>query len=399
MKVHHYLSVLLLTGSLSLSAQNNNVQSAAMYFGYSEKSDKPEEKLEEITKAKDYIDKAAVNEQTSNSPKMWFYKGKIYLEISRNKKEEVRKMDPDAAEKSAQAFLNCLKTDTREMYKDESKDLIWLAGVGVFNKASEYFAQNQLDKAAQLYKLIFEIFPYDTKDKNLARSNITEEVLNKNLYLTAYKAKDYKTAKMYLQKLLDVNYNDPFTYVYMSRVLTHEKDTAKALEVLEKGASVFEGNKDISNEQINLLIAKRMVKELIAKYSKQIEENPDKEDLYLQRGSFFQKTDQNDKAIEDFKKALSINPNMFEANYNLGVIYFNQAADMTNKANDIKNDAEFKKAKAKADARFKECIPYFEKAREIEPKDKSTLNLLKQIYVRTGEKEKYDQVKSELEKL
>jgi hypothetical protein len=79
MKIRQFVFLLLTAGALQVSAQSNNVQSAATYYGYSEKSEDKEQKLDEITKAKEYIDKAATHEQTSNNPKMWYYRGKIYL--------------------------------------------------------------------------------------------------------------------------------------------------------------------------------------------------------------------------------------------------------------------------------------------------------------------------------
>ena len=193
-----------------VTAQQSNVQSAANSL-----------KFKELKDAKEYIDKAAEHEQTKNDPKMWLYRGKIYQAISRD--TVLRKTNADASEISTVSFLNCLKTDTKAWYTDECKDNVWVSAVGAYNKAIEAYNKGELEKANRLYNLIFEVFPYDTKEKNLARSNITQEGLYKNLYFVAAKAKDNQKAKEYLQKLLDANFNDPNIYIYMDKVLIKVK--------------------------------------------------------------------------------------------------------------------------------------------------------------------------------
>jgi hypothetical protein len=70
-------NLLLLAISIAsfAAAQQSNVQSAANSL-----------KFKELKDAKDYIDKAAEHEQTKNDPKMWLYRGKVYLAINRGNK-------------------------------------------------------------------------------------------------------------------------------------------------------------------------------------------------------------------------------------------------------------------------------------------------------------------------
>jgi tetratricopeptide (TPR) repeat protein len=81
---------------------------------------------------------------------------------------------------------------------------------------------------------------------------------------------------------------------------------------------------------------------------------------------------------------LALNPNNFETNFSLGVLYFNEAAEMASAANNLKSDDAFAKAKQKYDQKYKEAEPYLEKAFELNPHDKDAGNSLKQLYSRTG---------------
>ena len=141
---------------------------------------------------------------------------------------------------------------------------------------------------------------------------------------------------------------------------------------------------------------------MINKLSAAIEADPEKEVLYYNRGVLYQGKKDYVKATEDFKKAISIKEDYFDAVYNLGGMIFNQGADMINAANNIKNDAEYQKAKKKGEDKIKEALPYMEKAYELDPKTdlgttKGLLSTLKQLYVRVNNTEKYNQMKAELE--
>lgn len=83
-----------------------------------------------------------------------------------------------------------------------------------------------------------------------------------------------------------------------------------------------------------------------------------------------------------------------------------KSGGLANAANSIKSNDEFSKAKAKYEQKFKDSEPYLEEALRLndqKTEDKqmmytATLNSLKQLYVRTGEMEKYEKIKAMLEK-
>ena len=136
-----------------------------------------------------------------------------------------------------------------------------------------------------------------------------------------------------------------------------------------------------------------------------IETTPDNENLYFTRASLYEGKKDYDKAIADYKKTIELNPDLLYANYNLGVIYFNQGADKANAANSLKSNEEFEKAKKVYEEKFNLGAPYLEKALELNPKkseddqslNKSILQILKQLYARTNQTEKYNAIKAKIE--
>ena len=68
--------IALVALAFQVVAQKNNVQSAANSLKY-----------DEYEEGKKYIDLATVHPKTVNDPKMWYYRGKVYLAIHDKKKD------------------------------------------------------------------------------------------------------------------------------------------------------------------------------------------------------------------------------------------------------------------------------------------------------------------------
>ncbi len=370
------------------SGQSNNVQSAANSL-----------KNNEVGDAKKWIDLAAENELTANNPKMWYYRGKTYLAIHTDKAWQ--NLDAEAVEKAAISFINCMKTDVKKLYTDDCKKLVWVAGIGLFDNAIMFAQKNEFSTSMRYYNLIFDIIPLD-EDNNLKRNNITAEVVHKNIAYTALKAKDPSTAKIHFQKLIDSNFNDPKIYLNMAKIYLDQKDTISALKYIEQGKAIFDDNLNLITEEMNIYLVQGKTDILIAKLSESIEANPDNELLYLNRGMMYESKKNHDSAALDYKKAIELNPDQLDANYNLGVLYFNEAAGMANAANAIKANDEFAKAKQKYEQKFKDAAPFLEEALKLNSRKTedhqlmytATLNSLKQLYVRTGEMDKYEKIKA-----
>ena len=101
------------------------------------------------------------------------------------------------------------------------------------------------------------------------------------------------------------------------------------------------------------------------------------------------------EAIEAYKKALEVKVDYFDANYNLGALYFNQAVQGTNAANDMwkprmtkAESTEQKRMEDEAKALFETAKPYLERAHAADSDDLETMRSLRDIYARTGEDDK-----------
>lgn len=86
-------------------------------------------------------------------------------------------------------------------------------------------------------------------------------------------------------------------------------------------------------------------------------------------------TEQRHLAMEYYTKALAIDPANYDANFNMGVFYFNDAVEMK-KAVDNMDMAEYNKKGKEVDGlvcgKFKQALPYFTKAKSV--KDEADVN-------------------------
>ena len=125
------------------------------------------------------------------------------------------------------------------------------------------------------------------------------------------------------------------------------------------------------------------------------EQDPTNEILWFSLGSVLDNLGNAEEAIEAYLKALEVKADYFDANYNLGSLYFNQAVQGINEANDMwkprmtksESDAH-KKLDGDAKALFATAKPYLEAAHAVDTDDVETMRSLRDVYARTGEDDK-----------
>ena len=107
-----------------------------------------------------------------------------------------------------------------------------------------------------------------------------------------------------------------------------------------------------------------------------------------------------------YAKSLEIKPDYFDANYNLGALYFNKAVQMVNDANDMwkprmskEESNKQSEMEAGGKAMFSTALPYLEKALDVDPEDRETLRSLRDIYARIGMDEKMLEVSAKLKSM
>ena len=397
------LTLVLMVITTLTFAQSQHVTSAAIIFKqYNSEKDKSVKALK-IKEAKEFIDKAYNNESTSNEPKMWMYRAKIYKMIALNHDS----LDSDAIFKATESHLKCMQPHPKKknkilIYKKWPKEEVLeglvQCGYQLFNRATEEYNAGNYKNSLKHYTAIFDIMPFDEEDQ-LKRGNITKETILYNSFFSSNKMKDNAKSKELLQQLINLNFNEPAIYIRMSNIYLEEGDNDKALEYLSLGREMFEDDQSLLNAEINLYIQLGRTSELIEKLGEAIALDEENDLWYFNRGIIYDQEGDMANAEKDYLTALELNPSAFGANYNLGALYFNNGGETKNKANGTSNNTEYKKLNKKADDLFAKALPHLETAHELNAEDKNTLLSLKQLYYMNGDYAKSKEMKKLISEL
>tara|TARA_B100000965_G_scaffold403990_1_gene433531 strand:+ start:1745 stop:2668 length:924 start_codon:yes stop_codon:yes gene_type:complete len=126
---------------------------------------------------------------------------------------------------------------------------------------------------------------------------------------------------------------------------------------------------------------------LATTYSKIAESDSTNRDMYV------------DKARELYQKVLELDSNNVSANYNIGIIYYNEGVDIVNNMDYSLDLEQLNLVQDRIIELFRESLPYMKKAYDLNPKRKETLIGLQGIYFSLNDIPKSEAYKKELEKL
>ena len=334
--------------------------------------------------AKQYIDEAFENPNTSDELKMWMYRAKIYKEIALNHSN----LDSMAIYKATESHMKCMlphpkKKNKMIIYKKWSEEEVRTSFLQCANKlfslGVDAYSNRNYHQSIKYFQKTLEIVPQDIE--GLSSIRITEENLNTNLYLAVKALKNNEKSKYYLQKLIDNNSNNPTIYSNMSNILAQEGDIERAINYLEQGRGLFPEDETLINSEIDIYLRLNKTEELITKTSDAIAKNPDNEIYYVVRGQCYQNMNMIQKAILDYTSAIEINPDYLVALNNIAACYLLQTEPIVNKLNalNIDQSTKYKAYKDQVNALYRKALPYLKKYVDLKPEDKANQRVLKEI--------------------
>jgi len=375
------ITVLLITISSAAYSQSLNIQNMVNYM-----------RSKDYDKAKVAADAAAEHESTKTSSKMWMNRGNVYKAISSDTSQKVKNLDLMSEEKALDAYINCLKYDKDNIYKDEVKDYLVLSAARVNRKAFFYRDNKEFEKALKCYDLLEAALPYDFEG-GLKRANITKEKIIFNKFEMYKFAGNKEKTKEYAGKLMDMKYKDAKIYTDMARLSLLDKDTTAALDYIDKGKLMFEDNMELITSELDIYIARKKTDLLKDKLKTAIEISPDNEVLHFILANLYKGTNQFAEAEKEYLKTLELKPDYEPANYNIAVLYYSAGKDWNDKLNALApKDPKTKEYEAKSNEYFKKAVGYFETSYAA-TQDKRTKQVLRQLTVRLGDTEKAEKYK------
>lgn len=399
-------------------AQNVKIVNAKNYLrDFAESKD-----IESLNKAKENIDLAAVHPDTKDQAKTQTLKAQVYLTIfDNNRRLETEKLmstvtDPNkrdlmayqivSTDALAAAYDGCVaskKVDTKGNYTSENETYLKNIEGHYLNKAIADYNAKKYAEALPSFERAYEI--------NGSKDSTTLG----NCALVADRAAIYDKAKVYYQKMIDNKQGLGNTYSSLVNVYLNMKDTVGGMEVLKKGRAMYPNDINLVITETNYFLKTNNSKEALNNLNIALTAKPTDANLYLVRGNIYDnlanpkdavtgKDTEKPKDYEalmksaetDYKKAVELKPDYFDALYNLGVLYNNHGVALSKVADQITDNAKYKAANDLATAEFQKALPVLEKALSVSPKDRNTMYALKQIYARTQQPDKVKEINEKL---
>ncbi|MDA0304577.1 MAG: tetratricopeptide repeat protein [Bacteroidetes bacterium] len=335
----------------------------------------------DFSSAATYIDEAITLEKAAIKDKTWRYRGEIYLNIAQD--SVLSRAYPQALWIASDSYKKAQELDVKESYKREIIIGLGLVQTTAGNQGISDYANENYGPAARKFDLSAEV---------AGMFDVLDTMAIFNAALCYEKANDIDNAVARYKTCGESGYQVPNVYLFAANILRQNGRTEDALIELQSARVQFPREQSLIIEELNIYLEAQDYARAENNLKLAAEGDPDNEILWFSLGSVYDNLDKTEMAAEAYLKAISIAPDYFDANYNLGAMYFNQAVEGINAANDMwkprmtkAETAQQKTIEDGAKDKFLSGRPYLEAAHNANPEDLDTVRSLRDIYARTGQ--------------
>lgn len=346
-------------------------------------------------KAAEYIDKAIEDPKANVKEKTWRYRGNIYTNLAAD--STLYTQVPDALEKAAMSLFKADELDVKKRYESERQADVARGASIAGNAGISYFNSGVYGRAGELFVTAAEM-------TQMLGAVDTMAIFNSALCFEKANLKDRAVEQYMLCGAY--GYQVPEVFLFVANIHKMEGDTAKALTTLQNARGDFPREQALIIEELNIYLVAGEFERAKENLMLAAEQDPTNEILWFSLGSVYDNLGMQDEAVEAYMKSLAIKEDYFDANYNLGALYFNKAVQMVNEANDMWKPRMSKDESAKqtemekgGKAMFSSALPYLESALDVDPDDRETLRSLRDIYARVGMDDKMLEVSAKLKSM
>ena len=296
----------------------------------------------------------------------------------------------DALDKALEAYLEAAKVDAKG---SKAKDV----DAGVKNVAAKFVEQGMNSYMFGDLKAASENFEKAVKASESAPNPVIDTMAVYNAGFTAWMAQDYAKAKPFFKRCIDLKYEeDGEVYAKLADIYTKIDKKEDAKSILETGFAAYPQNQSIIIGLINYYIESgEQPDELFRLLDAAKQNEPNNASLYYVEGDIHSKLGHKDEAIAAYMKSNEINPDYEFGLIGIGILYYNEALELQDKAANEFDDAKYMALVEQFEAALMNAIEPFEKAFNITKDNQIKVSIaeyLKNIYYRFRDKDpKYEE--------
>ena len=380
MKKVMILLVIALTANVMM-AQKKDRTDAYMY-----------NKNGQYEKAMNSIEKCINHEQflgmkPNDQAQAWLYRAAIYQNILQSGDESLIAKAPNALEIVYESLMKCLENESFcEDPQNQMEIGMRIASVMTtyYTEGADAYNNGQFAEAAPLFKKAYDIAA------SLGGGEQAGEMLNLAA-TSALRAGEYSTALEYFTELKNNGTETAEIYRHLAACYNGLGQSEQAMEMINAGLAIDPSDANLILEKVNAYLKEGRGAEAVADLTKLHELDPNNAQLLFVLGTIY--GDENNKDVYDtdkarqyYEQALAINPDYYDATYNIGVLYTTMANKYIEEANEITGFSKAEIAQYnglidQANELLRTGLPYLKKAYEAQPSD-DVKNVLRSIYVK-----------------
>lgn len=215
----------------------------------------------------------------------------------------------------------------------------------------------------------------------------------------AVQAQLHEQAIAVLEELKDGDYEAVSVNQFLYQEYVELKDTVKFVATLQDAIARFPQESWFLQNLINYYIFSGQEQAAIDYLAQAIEREPNVAQYHHIKGNLDENQGNYEAALVDFDNALKLDPTLADAMAGKGRVYYNQAVKLNEAAAMISDNKEYKKALEEMNQVFRKALPFFEKAHEMAPEDRTYMQILKGLYYRFNMTAEYDAISEKLNNL
>ncbi len=377
MKKVMILLAVLLTANVMM-AQKKDRTDAYMY----NKNGQYEKAMVSIEKCVNHEQFAGM--KPNDQAQAWLYRAAIYQNIIQSGDEALIAKAPNALEVVYESLMNCMKNpDFLEDNKQEIYQRVGSVMTTYYSKGADDYNTGKFAEAAPMFKKAYDIA------KSLGSPDANDML---NLAATsALRAGDYNTALEYFTEVKNNGTETSDIYRHLAACYNGLGNAEQAMDMINAGLEKNPGDANLILEKVNAYLKEGKGAEAVEDLNRLRELDPENAQLLFVLGTIY--GDENNKDVYDVEKArkyyedaLAINPDYYDAIYNIGVLYTSMANQYIEQANEITGfskaeQEQYNSLIEQGNELLRTGLPFLQRAYEAQPSD-DVRNVLRSIYVK-----------------
>jgi tetratricopeptide (TPR) repeat protein len=371
------LLAVLLTANVMM-AQKKDRTDAYMY----NKNGQYEKAMVSIEKCVNHEQFAGM--KPNDQAQAWLYRAAIYQNIIQSGDEALIAKAPNALEVVYESLMNCMKNpDFLEDNKQEIYQRVGSVMTTYYSKGADDYNAGKFAEAAPMFKKAYDIA------KSLGSPDANDML---NLAATsALRAGDYNTALEYFTEVKNNGTETSDIYRHLAACYNGLGNAEQAMAMINAGLEKNPGDANLILEKVNAYLKEGKGAEAVEDLNRLRELDPENAQLLFVLGTIY--GDENNKDVYDVEKArkyyedaLAINPDYYDAIYNIGVLYTSMANKYIEQANEITGfskaeQEQYNSLIEQGNELLRTGLPFLQRAYEAQPSD-DVRNVLRSIYVK-----------------